>query len=172
MIDHGILTEESTMRVHLSTRTGFIYAYPTAAAREMAESGRWFAFDKTVGDMGEESTGAGFVVPLWGVPSLHAARWKKLCADHERVLALTQSAKGAYAVEKVVLLIEAGYLGFLGRRIERIVTDKATQIRGVDVITDKEWLEVKYDEPAGPGAYGGSGKLFIQYAERNPHKSH
>lgn len=158
------------MRVHLSPRTGMIYTFPTELARKSALDGKWDAFEKSVGDMGDASTGLGYAVPTWAILGLVGTYWPALAASG-KFDNKTTSEQGRLATELVEFLIQRGRLPWLGDH-PKLETRREMQIRGVDITTDQHWVEVKYDELAGPEERGGSGNLFIQYAERNPHKRH
>ena len=81
------------------------------------------------------------------------------------------SIKGQWAVDIVKHSLKLGMVPFKFKVDE--ITDKDLQIKGKDIIAVNSFsIQVKCDWSAGPKEKGGTGNLYIQTHECNPHGKH
>lgn len=161
---HGIQTEDSDLRVHVSVATKRVYVFPTRNALDLPLT----SYPIVPVFTGAIKTAEGYLIPVRDIPG---------CKDIAIPDDLFQSAsfskmdntsqKGWKAVEVVTKMLNRGLLP-IDLVIEE-VDDKAMQIKGTDIIVQtKVKIQVKCDWQGGPKQFGGSGNLFLQVAECNP----
>lgn len=169
LVDHGIQTEESDIRVHVAPATRSVIVFKTAEALRAISSNRYpLVTARQVGFDG--ITAEGYLVP-----------WKDI-SDHIRLTqkdfygnywwkkfdqAMGTPAKGQTAVDFVLEMLNKGRFPLWAdsQAVKDIEIDKA----GTDILVRGVWrIQVKCDFRAGPSVVGGTGNLFIQVAECNP----
>lgn len=161
LVEHGIQTEESDYRIHVSFAVGKAYIFPTSAGRAAieAELGRPFEASQPGVDI---VTGIGRKVP-----------WREIrdCEEIDIPIHWLEkvdckrkdgpSAKGRKAVKIARWLLMDGRvpIPLASKEIEA----KQIQIKGKDLIVTSEWaIEVKCDY------WGGRYGLALQTHECNP----
>ncbi len=173
LVDYGIQTEQSDLRVHVCVNAGLVYVYPTRFGLAAVNSGKYRkvqAYQPGV----SYATAEGFLVPpadIWGCLPIKAG-WA-LTKIGGIGFSEDTSAKGRKAVAVVTVLLKHGYFPMWAS--PDVIEDLDLQIKGLDiVIRQTARIQVKCDyeggAPAKPGVKGQSvtGNLFLQVAEINP----
>ena len=169
LVDYGIQNEKSDIRAHVCPLVGCVYAFKTKDGRACVESGKYPASSAFTGDT---ETARGYLVPPRNIPGCHQI---KIPAALLAVVNLQEHEdtieKGNKAVLIISELLKKGL--FPIDLIPKDVADKDLQVEGVDIIIALEArIQVKCDYRGGPKAYGGTGNLFLQVSECNPHKKY
>lgn len=173
LFPHGIQTENSDIRAHVSVVCKRIFVFQTKNAvqviRDLApQHPEWTRTAKQKGIAG--ITARGYAVPIEFVQDVRSiamdpawSGWGSWTQD------LSTSERGEKAVKCVCGAIKRGLFPFWldGQEDRR----ENIQIKGTDiVIFARKKIQVKCDFTAGPKHFGGSGNLFLQTSERNPLK--
>lgn len=174
LVDHGIEQEEVDIRIHVSFQTRMLFIYWREDVIEIMNSYRMRSAYQ-----GDIETARGRIVPYDKIPDICMAdipldvlieNWCEEKAD--------ESIKGKCALAIVRTMIENGELQrncpqFFGLMSED-VNDLDMQIKGRDIIVTANCptIQVKCDWKAGPKDNGGTGNLYIQIQECNPHGKH
>lgn len=168
LVAYGIQTEKSDLRVHVSVVARRIYVFKTSDGVRALSSTDCVKQVRT----GNFITANGKPVPLNSIqgcatieiPSDIFALAKFLEDD-------TTSGKGNKAVFVVKEMLKRGLIPITATPEE--ITDRDLQIQGTDIIiTARARIQVKCDWRAGHREFGGTGNLFLQISECNPHKMH
>jgi hypothetical protein len=175
LVDYGIQTEESQIRVHVCPLAERVYVYPTECGVKAVKSG---LYRKSPGyqDGVQVPTAMGYVVPPDEIEkcigiSFRPSVWRALQFSEDDTL----TEKGRKAVHLIMEMLREGLfpIGALGQEI----TAKDVQIKGTDIIIKAGAIaqrdliiQVKCDYRGGPKELGGTGNLFLQVAECNPFK--
>jgi hypothetical protein len=166
LIDYGIQTEESDLRVHVCPKIGRVYYYNTSdglATIRLKDYKKMPVFTNSI------KTAEGFVVPPSDIPGCvelkpSITNWNKFFNQTD-----TTSKKGDLAVRLVKAIIKNGELKLTLNPIE--ITDLNMQISGTDIIVKSNIrIQVKCDFNGGSKQLGGTGNLFLQVSECNPFK--
>ena len=169
LVPHGILTENSHLRVHVCPKERRIYIFPTESGIKAIESNR-YVVENAHQPGTDVVTARGCWVPADDIQcciciSPRGAAWEAMRFSDADSL----SEKGRKALRFVKAIIKSGlFPGSLGG-IE--ITDRDLQIEGMDIIISKltlpeRRLQVKCDYAGG---YHG---LYLQIAECNPFSRH
>jgi len=174
LIDHGIQTENSHLRVHVCPVVEKLYVYPTRRGIEAIHSG---LFRKVNGYQKgiETATASGYLVPPFEIKECVALSVRSEVWDYLRFSETDHlTVKGKKAERLVLQMIKRGL--FPIPAMPTGITDKDIQIRGADIIIksgsltkDDIVIQVKCDYKGGEREAGGSGNLFLQVAECNPY---
>lgn len=166
LVPYGIGCDMSDWRAHVSFASHHVYAYLTANVRAMDLS----RFPKRPAMTGETVTAMGYLVPTDEIPGLYCVPIPEAIWTHRQPFDNeSTSNKGAAAVLVVKDLMNGGHMPFLYRLVE--IKDVRRQRDGADLEV-KAGIQVKCDWHAGPRKLGGTGNLFIQVEECNPHRQH
>jgi hypothetical protein len=163
LFEHGIHTEKSDIRAHVSASDKTVYVFRTVEGLRAIERYKPpLAPAKQDGVVGKTAVGW-LVQPDWieDLRRLRFQSWKQWSALHPR---LSTSAKGRLAVACVVEIMRMGRFPLW---IDASESDRENvQIEGTDIIVfARKKIQVKCDMSAGI-----TGNLYLQKAERNPLK--
>jgi hypothetical protein len=166
LFESGIQTENSDIRAHVSVVGKSIYVFPTVNGIAAMESCQNI---KEAGQPGVAGvTGKGKAVPwqsIAGIRKLQYHSWPRW-GEFDRVLSTSQ--KGKLAVECVIASMKIGRFPFWLDAAED--SRENIQVAGTDIVVFcKKKIQVKCDYYCGDG---GTGNIFLQFAERNPLKFH
>ena len=168
LIDYGIYQEKTDYRCHVCLGEGYLYIYRTDAGIAACESGRYPELPARQPGV-DGFTAKGYCVPPLDIEGCDRVRIPDNWLDIARAKA-PQSAsttqKGAIATKLVRAMLRRGRIPVsLG---SREVGNQQLQIEGCDIIVSANFrIQVKCDYPGG---VGGTGRLYLQTAERNPLK--
>ena len=170
--EHGIETEDSDIRAHVSVVHKAVYVFRTVDAIEAIKGERYIKkAPATQPGVNGKTTAMGYVMPvsnIWGEGvrkvAFESPGWYKF-TDKDT---LSTSKKGKLAVSCVRGAMNRGLFPFwLDAEDSK---DKAVQIAGTDLIVTLRFrIQVKCDWDCGEKPEG-TGNLFLQYAESNPLK--
>lgn len=169
LIEYGIQTEESDLRAHVCPKVQRIYVYPTANALRVIGARRYRIAHAY---QGKVQTAAGYLVPPRDIPRCREYApplwiWER----HQITKDMSTSERGERALKVFMEAVQRGYVAL--PLSQAVVRDFQQQISGIDVAIRMDVrVQVKCDYAGGPKAYGGTGNLFLQIAERNPHNRH
>lgn len=168
LVDYGILNEQSDLRAHVSVVGKCIYVYPTKRGIEAIETGIYTMRPAYTGNL---QTANGYLVPPTGIRDMRVIPFSdELFRAINFMQTDTTSQKGSKAVRIVKRCIITGNFPFMVN--PEIIQDTDLQIQGLDIVVRmKARIQVKCDWRAG-NTPGCSGNLYLQVAERNPHKSY
>lgn len=163
---YGIQTEQSDYRAHVCFAEGAVYLYETAQGVAACKTGNYPVREAYQSGV-EGRTALGYLVPPAHIPG---CRRVPIPADLEHNVACRRdestSAKGRKAVQVVAEMMRMGLISLPMTLTE--VNEKRLQLLGIDALTKVEKkLQVKCDFYGGMKP-GGSGNLYLQFAERNP----
>lgn len=172
LIFHGILNEQSDVRVHVCKASKSIYIFSTEEGVKQVLSGK---FKKASAFQGEQKTAHGFLVPPCCISGLEKFKIdEELWRVHKFEKLQGESAKGEMAQNFFIetlkrKMIKSRHLGNL-KRIR--FTNKDEQLSGIDLIGIRSdgaevRIQIKCDLNGGEG---GTGNLFLQTEESNPWK--
>lgn len=169
LVNYGIQTESSDIRVHVSISTRRVYIYKTRAGVEAIASGE---FDSVPVRTGNYVTAIGHKVPPAKIQGCKAITIPDRLLDDTCISEQSNtSAKGRAAIRIVKEMLKAGLIP-LDLSVNEI-TDEAIQISGLDIIVKGQVkIQVKCDWRGGPKTWGGTGNLFLQTQECNPFRQY
>ena len=173
LVDYGIFTEQSDIRVHVGPKAQTVYVYRTSAMCEFVELNKYKYETKTASQPGySQPTALGYCIPITDIPFIRKLNFKSYNWQSFPPVTASTSEKGAAAVNVVCELLRMGRFPlWVDNATES--DSKTIQISGTDIIvTGKHRIQVKCDYPAAPREQGGSGNLYIQIKERNPFGMH
>lgn len=169
LVEYGIQTEESDLRIHVSVATRSIYVYETRFGVEAILSGKHRKKPaRTEGIV----TAIGYIVPPIKIEGCQRIEIPlDVFADADFRKSDMESERGRKAEWVVNQMLDRGLIP-TPTKIQKIV-DRGSQIRGADTVasTDNK-IQIKCDWRAGERELGGSGYLFLQIKECNPFKRH
>lgn len=178
LVEYGIFDEKAEFRAHLGVKTKAVYLFRTDDMQALIQSTKYQSRSvwSEVHGMKIE-TARGYLVPVVDIPRLvwAAVSEAKLAyygfLRHLKSPYMSTSDRGDAASQIVNELLENGELKLPVNG--KLVTDAMEQIAGHDlIVTDSgHTIQVKCDLAGGYRERGGTGNLFIQYAECNPLKS-
>lgn len=163
LVDYGIQTEESDLRVHVCVSVGAVYVYQTSDGVKAVESGLWRKVPVYTGTL---KTAEGFLVPP---DRIEGCNMKQIPEDIGIVFYKhdNTSEKGRKALEVVRSMMRRGLMPI--PLMAREIDDTEMQIQGTDIIaTSDANVQVKCDWRGGHKELGGTGNLFLQVSECNP----
>lgn len=164
LIDYGIQTEDSDLRVHVCPKAKRVYCYNTKdglAAIKAKQYRKVPVFTSGI------KTAEGFVVPPADIPQCKELQPNINGWSSYFLIDDTTSRKGDLAVRLVKSMIKSGDLPLTLNPQE--ITDLDMQISGTDIlVTSNIRIQVKCDFNGGRRELGGTGNLFLQVAECNP----
>jgi len=165
LVEHGIFTENSNIRAHVSPTAREIFVFKTAdMVKEITENKYVIrpAFQNGVNG----KTADGYLVPwkpLLFIRTVQGAKtqWWQNFAETDSL-----TVKGQKAVKLVSYAIKAGRFPLWANPEE--VKDIKIDIAGTDITVSGKWkIQVKCDYNAGI-----TGNLYIQFEECNPLKNY
>lgn len=170
LVDHGIQNEDSDFRVHICFTAKQAYVFQTAQAAGVMKSYRiveafqWVNGKKMV-------TSRGHIVPPGAIPG---CEW--IAIPHDIILGAAMpsrssndtSQKGRAAESITQAMLSRGLLPL--PQLTEIVSNKDLQISGLDIMLKPVKIQIKCDYRGGHKEFGGTGNLYLEVAERNPHK--
>lgn len=174
LVDYGIQTEKSDWRAHVCWTVGRVFYYPTDSGVRAVESGDYRdAPAHQVFNGSLVQTASGKLVPPAEIEGCIARKIPdNLKAQFPIAKSDPPTLKGELAVEIVKAMLLCGLMPAMIPMSEE-QGDLDLQIEGVDIIvTASVRLQVKCDFEGGPLEWGGSGSLYLQTAECNPHGLH
>lgn len=157
---HGIGTETAGYRIHVCFETKRMYVFPVAAMLSHLSTHFYpMGYARQVGRI----TAEGVLVPVDQIPGLRTHELIDAILSIVDVKAESdESTKGRAAVA----IAWNFYPPDPGR------SSLADDIAGTDYLHKGCSIQVKCDWFGGPRELGGTGNLFIQTAEANPHGKH
>lgn len=175
LVDYGIQTEESDLRVHVCVNAARAYVYPTRYGIEAIRSGKYPL--KGAAQPGVNyDTAAGYLVPpheIYGCLPVRIEWALQQVGDFS--YSLSTSEKGNKAVQVVSLLLSKGFFPMWAA--PDVVNDLDLQFKGTDILVRQTVrIQVKCDYeggaprrlPWGPKGTNVTGNLYLQVAESNP----
>jgi hypothetical protein len=166
LFEYGIKQESAKWRAHVSFTAHRIYFFERAAAIAALDECR-----SAPAFQGGQQTANGKLVPPDKIKDIR----RVYIADdiynkHYVGPNADETAKGQAAeaiVEEVLFRHKPGELFAI-----RPVKTHREQLAGCDVCYFGETIQVKCDYRGGDSHLGGTGNLYIQLEERNPHRKH
>jgi len=167
LVEYGIQTEKSDVRVHVCVKAQKAYVYKTVDGNRAIQNGNYPLAPTVTNDT---LTAKGYLVPPEDIAGIQIIYPGKLFEEVGFYEAQTTTEKGNCAVNLVAKLLEKG--DFPLHKSYKKVNNKDMQIDGVDIeIYIKGRIQVKCDWNGGIGP-GCTGNLYIQVAEANPLNNH
>lgn len=167
LVEYGIQNEQSDLRAHVSVVTGMVYVFPTLAGQTAVATGRYRMVPVyTQGIV----TARGYLVPP---QAIEGCRKAPIPQQYKSSIRLTDgtSQKGDKAVVIVLQLLRVGMFPLIAQALP--VHAKDLQVSGTDILFAMSGrVQVKCDYAGGEIKYGGTGNLFLQFAECNPFKQY
>jgi hypothetical protein len=165
LVQYGIQTEDSDMRVHISAVSRRAYVYLTKSGLDAIQSGN---FRKVAVYTKYIKTAEGYLVPPDKIPGCYSVNIPD--EDWIEINNLeSTSEKGRKAVEITKRLLKRKLISVPVSIAE--ITDEVMQVKGTDIyVSARVQIQVKCDFSAGHKEYGGTGNLFLQISECNPFK--
>lgn len=166
LFEHGILTENSDIRAHVSFVCRTIYVFRTKfgadAVRRLNPNLRTATQPGAIGP-----TAKGWPIPVSEIEDIRRLRFQSWDGWARFDQLLSTSEKGKLAVECVTALLKKGRFPLWVNTDED--DRQAVQVKGTDIIVfAKQRIQVKCDAKGGDTELGGTGNLFLQHSERNP----
>jgi hypothetical protein len=164
LIEYGIQTEKSDIRIHVCPTVRRVYVYETKEAVGQIGRKRYRTGQAYTGSI---VTGVGYLVPPSEIPkclSLTApGNWWVVFKKN-----MTTTEKGNLAVRMVKTMLKKKMIPMPLSVAE--ITDEDLQIDGIDIIVKTSIrIQVKCDFDGGDKQLGGTGNLFLQIQECNPY---
>lgn len=173
LINYGIFEEESDYRIHVCPVVKRAYCYPTIPMKEMLRFNA-SVLQKRTARQGKLVTAEGFIVPIQMIPELQEIQIPELLLVRHRFFEDDSTTKkGQKAVQISKALLEQGLVQ-IAVSVEEI-NDIELQIKGGDtqvIVNSGVIFQIKCDKNGGSKKHGGTGNLFIQTHECNPHHYH
>lgn len=175
LVNYGIQTEKSHIRVHVCPIARCVYVYPTISGLKAISTGKYpLIYAYQTGH--ENPTARGYLVPPDNIACcieivLNNNTWEFFdFREEESVI-----NKGEKAVRLVKGMIKKGLLPFPA--IPKIIKNQSMQINGIDILIQSTkqnnvHIQVKCDFKGGDKNRGGTGNLFLQIQEANPKKQY
>jgi len=168
LVEHGITTEDSDFRVHVCVLAERLYVFGSRETIEAVELGSYYEAPAFTGDI---KTATGWLVPPFDIDGVQEIElpekaWPWISETED----CCTSEKGRRAT---ILVKRALELGLVSLPFIVEGTSVAADIEGADlIITARYKIQVKCDWKGGRRDLGGSGNLYIQRSECNPHGRH
>jgi hypothetical protein len=167
LVAYGIQDEKADLRAHVCVVARCVYTYPTFRAREQITKRKYLlkpAYQNGI------KTAEGYLVPPDDIPGCRPSRlsdlyWDTYCITED----MDTREKGERAAQLVADALRAGRIAF--PLYPRVVREYDLQLIGFDIVANANIsIQVKCDFKGGHRHLGGTGNLYIQVAEANPHK--
>ncbi|KKL88964.1 hypothetical protein LCGC14_1919450 [marine sediment metagenome] len=182
LLQYGIYEEEVDLRIHIAYKVKKIYIYEREEAIKILQHHPTRSSYQEVNGAKTE-TARGHIVPveigLFGIQGLIDINIRKSILEKNWCEQTDdESIKGERAVNIVREMLEKGviqlYLPEQFKVRAKHEGDLDMQLKGKDIILIPEQpsIQVKCDYMAGSRALGGTGNLYIQTHECNPHGKH
>lgn len=174
LYEYGIMQEKSDTRAHVCSVVKQVYVFDTQAACEVIRNGSYPIREATQ-DGVQGRTATGWLVPPNDIPacagiSPRSITWAHLDFSEQH----STEHRGREAMRLVVGLIREGMFPFPAHPTGDLSLD--VDMEGKDirahVAAQTRHIQVKCDRRGGAKGLGGTGNLFLQKAERNPHGRH
>lgn len=168
LVEHGIQTEQSDIRAHVSVSDKTVYIFSTARALKVIDENDWKPRDVFSNVNGEQiKTAIGYLAPV-DILKPRKIHVPEVIDSAGFVVGgyKTTSDKGRKAQRAIELMLERGL--FPLPVSPQIVSNVEMQRSGYDLIVHGQWkIEVKCD-----WRIGETGNVFLQIAESNPLKQY
>lgn len=167
LVEYGIQNEQSDLRAHVSVVTGLVYVFSTLAGQVAVATG---GYRKVPVYTQGIVTAEGYLVPPQALTGCRKAFIPQQYKDSIKATDST-SQKGDKAVAIVLHLLRVGMFPLIAQALP--VHAKDLQVSGTDILFAMQGrVQVKCDYAGGEIKYGGTGNLFLQFAECNPFKQY
>lgn len=168
LVEYGIQTEESDIRIHVGVYARAIYMYKTKDGQQAIAEGD---FRKVPVRTNGIVTAEGLLVPPDCIPGCLPIPIPGDIFEVSKIGTYPeygfQGPKGKAAVCVVKEMLQQGMIPINLKITE--IDDKTMQIKGEDInVKANIKIQVKYDYKCGVGHPRCTGNLFIQTAECNP----
>ena len=165
LIDYGIKTEGSDIRIHVCPIVKQVYVYETNEAVEQIESKSYPTGNAYTNSI---ITGVGYLVPSEEIPDCISisipTNWARTFKKN-----MTTTEKGDLAVRLIKTMLKKKMIPIPLNVTE--IKEEDLQISGIDIIVKASIrLQVKCDFNGGDKQLGGTGNLFLQIQECNPYR--
>jgi hypothetical protein len=170
LVDYGIQSENSDLRAHVCVIGKKVYIYKTKAGLEQIGKNNYRKVQVKTNNI---ITAEGYLVPWNDISGIKSVKISPITLKHagftQEKHQMTSSEKGNSAVAVVKKLLKSGL--FPIEVYAEKIDDEDMQISGTDILLKLKdcRIQVKCDWAAGEG---GTGNLFLQTAECNPHKEY
>lgn len=166
LFEHGIQTEKSDIRAHVSPLERQIYVFKTGEGVKAITKHNPRVVDGYQNGVVGRTASGWLVKPAW-ITDLRTLKFISWTGWEFYDPSWSTSEKGAFAISCVRALMEQGRFPiWIANAVEE--QRREVQIAGTDILLFcKRHVQVKCDEPCGK-----TGNLFLQKAERNPLKRH
>lgn len=173
LVDYGIFKEESDYRIHVCYKEGYAYSFPTKKAIETIEDpniapylGEAPAYQLV--KEREMMTAKGLLVPPGLLPDCERVKISDdIYEKYPIAFNDDESLKGKQARKIAYEMLRRGCFSMI---TIKEVQDLGSQMKGIDIIIIGNLkIQVKCDYKGG---LEGTGFLYLQTRERNPHKKH
>lgn len=177
LVEYGIQTEQSDVRVHVCPVVRRVYVYPTSSGVSVIASGS-YRLVPAFQPGWPEPTAMGYLVPPDDIPNCVEVKFRDLAWN---ALAFRRdddpTTKGNKAVRLVKSMLKHGLLPLPAE--SEVVDESDMQVSGTDILVKANQLrvqdiriQVKCDFEGGRKELGGTGNLFLQVQEINPFGYH
>lgn len=172
LVEHGIQTEDSDFRIHVCFMTGRVYTFPTKKAVNIMREYRVVSAYQWV-NRRKAVTSRGYIVPPGAIPG---CKWMMIPPDILQNANVPPpqsddtSRKGRAAEFIAQAMLGRGLLPL--PQLTEITSNKDLQISGLDILLKPVKIQVKCDFRGGHKEAGGTGNLYLETHERNPHKKY
>lgn len=169
LVEYGIQNEETDLRAHVCVVAKVVYVYPTINGVRAIETG---VYRTAPAFQDGRQTAMGYLVPPADIADCIACTLpQRLLDTHPITEAMNTTEKGEAAARMVSMGIRRGVIAL--PYTANLVTDLKLQLAGVDLIVRNNLrIQVKCDYRGGEKSRGGTGNLYLQFAESNPFKQH
>lgn len=180
LVNYGIHTEESDIRIHVCVKARAVYVFPREAALAAVnqhactdQAGHKQVFTNDV------MTATGYAIPVEEIEPIYEIPIPRgwLSDDYRDANAhivihkqMDTSAKGRLAEKLVRWMWARNYLSMIAPISIQQERQLGKQIKGIDLSVVMPTVQVKCDFDGGSKKHGGTGNLFIQLSECNPNK--
>jgi hypothetical protein len=172
--EYGIMQEDSDTRAHVCPVVKRVYVFDTATACRIIREGDYRVASATQQGVNGD-TARGWLVPPGDLPGCAEIRprelvWEALNFSPQE----PTSMRGREAVRLVVGMIKNGMFPLPAHPSSDLSLD--VDLAGTDIKATVHAqtlkIQVKCDREGGRKKLGGTGNLYLQKSERNPHGLH
>jgi len=172
LIAHGIFQDKSKFRIHVCFEAQCVYVFETQKAIEEVEAGRYIPVPAYQPGY-DKPTAMGYLVPPQRIEGVQRFDFPVRFPSQKivKIKRRTCGSKGRFSEMLVRRLFHLGEINL--PIMPNSITDTALQIDGLDLqLNLDDAIQVKCDFDGGEKHLGGTGNLFIQFSEINPHGMH
>lgn len=165
LVNYGIMEEQVHLRAHVCVIAGKVYMYTPENGRLAIASGKYQTRLTFPAYARFEATANGYIIPPTQIPYCQTFETPLLIAIEQFSSLDSPTVKGQKALNVVCNMVRLGM--FCPASEPEIVTDKAAQISGSDlVVLGALKVQVKCDFNGGEHPQA-TGNLYLQISERN-----